>query len=65
MLKSYRSALQECRRGVDETRAWEGRVLRELRGREEGLGRAERSEFANVLVCKALEGDQALGWTGK
>lgn len=63
-MASYKDSRREFKSNLEETRVWEQTVLKELRSREQGMAKAERTEFANVLVCKALEKEGAPGTGG-
>ena len=56
LLQNYRDNRKEFKKNVQETKDWEATVMEELSMREKKMARSERTEFANVLVCKSLEG---------
>jgi len=55
LLKNYNANRKEFRKTIKETKDWEEKVVEELVNQEKGLARGDRTEFANVLVCKSLE----------
>jgi hypothetical protein len=55
LLKNYRANRKEFKKTIKETKDWEEKVVQELSSQYRGLARSDRTEFANVLVCKSLE----------
>ena len=55
LLHQYNQQKKSCAKNITEMRDWEAKVVDELKNQEKNLMKSERSDFANVLVCKALE----------
>ena len=55
LMRAYLEQKRACDKNIVETKAWELQVLAELKLQEKTLMKSEKTDFANVLVCKALE----------